>query len=819
MIPEIFPAPKLRPLRLLLLLLGILAGQAVLYGPSLIGSKILLPLDLLAQPHHYLPRTAETARIIPHNRVLADLVEGIEQHRRFYRKELQAGRLPRWNPYQYAGAPYATPKLSPFYTLGACFDSPKVIPWVQFLAALVAGTGAYAFFKRSLGVGVRPAMIVAWCYPLTAFFVLWQGFPLEYNTVWLPWMLFAVDGVVRRASAPGVAALGLLTGLTLVSGQIDVAGQVLLACGLYAVWCFLDAFHKQWFTRRALVALGAVTLGWGMGFLLAAPDILPALEYTRTGERMMERFSDHVEERPPVGLEALPQVAMPTMYGSMEKGSHPIFPAGQRYLPESAAAAYVGLLALLLVAPLSWFNRQKRGAVIFFAALGFFALGWTLDVPGIVTLLRLPGLNMMSHNRLVFATAFSILALTALGLDALERGAVERRRWFLLPAALLAGMLLWCAFRTMVLPEPIRSQLVATLIQQHVPTWIRNADDVDAVQGWFQRSYFTTAVLCGIGLLGWLFLWRGKAWKPRWTWALGGLLAGELLWFGYGRSAQCDPALYFPPIPALEELRKSEPGRMVGMKCLPANMNEALCLPSIQGYDAVNPARLMDVLRIGMGPDSRRTGTGMVQFYEPKLEITPPDGVRLPPVLDMLNVRYVVFRRNPPADIHPPFQSPDYWVLVNRRALPRAFVPRRVETVLAEKTRLARLAAPAFDAREVAFVESPVPLSEECKGSARVVDENPCRVTLCAQMETPGLVVLADLWDPGWRALLDGKPVPILRANHALRGVVAPAGTHTLEFCYEPASVAWGWRLAAGGGAMMAGLLLLAVCRIKRGSP
>ena len=29
---------------------GIIFGQAVLYGPSLIGKKILLPLDLLAQP-------------------------------------------------------------------------------------------------------------------------------------------------------------------------------------------------------------------------------------------------------------------------------------------------------------------------------------------------------------------------------------------------------------------------------------------------------------------------------------------------------------------------------------------------------------------------------------------------------------------------------------------------------------------------------------------------------------------------------------------------------------------------------------------------
>ena len=63
-------------------------------------------------------------------------------------------------------------------------------------------------------------------------------------------------------------------------------------------------------------------------------------------------------------------------------------------------------------------------------------------------------------------------------------------------------------------------------------------------------------------------------------------------------------------------------------------------------------------------------------------------------------------------------------------------------------------------------------------------------------METPGLVVLADLWDKGWQAYWNGQCVPILRANHAIRGVVVPAGSGRLEFRYAPASFAWGLRLA-----------------------
>ena len=75
--------------------------------------------------------------------------------------------------------------------------------------------------------------------------------------------------------------------------------------------------------------------------------------------------------------------------------------------------------------------------------------------------------------------------------------------------------------------------------------------------------------------------------------------------------------------------------------------------------------------------------------------------------------------------------------------------------------------------------------------------EIPTRVTLSVRMETPGLVVLADLWDKGWQAYLNGQRVPILRTNHAIRGVVVPAGSGTLEFRYAPASFAWGLRLSA----------------------
>lgn len=784
--------------RWLIVLLGILLGQVVLYGPSLVGSKILLPLDILALPGYYIPKTAETARIIPHNRTQADLIDTGEPLRRFAGREIRAGRVPRWNPYQYAGAPYAVPKLSPFGLLGACFESPRVIPWVQMLAALVAGSGAYVFCRRMLSVAFWPAAIVAWCYPLTAFFVLWQGFPVTYSAVWLPWMLIAVHRAVRRADVLSAATLAVTTGLALLSGQFDVAGQVLLASGLYALWCLWGAFYKQWFSRRALAAVVSLVVGWTLGFLFAAPDLLPAVEYSRTGARMVER-SAGAEDRPPVGWAALPQIVLPTLYGTNEVGSYPCFPKGQRYLVESTATGYAGILATLLVAPLAWNNRKRRPAILFFVALGFLALSWSLDVPGLTWLLRRPGLNMMSHNRFVFVTAFSILALTALGLDALERGMVKRRWWFWIPATVFGGLLAWCLFRAVFPPEPLASELAAAVGQGKRMWWITTLDGVMDAQSWYLQACFFNATLCMIGLAGWLLLWRETPWKPQGFALLGALLMGELLWFGCGRSSQCDPALYYPRIPALEAVAKAAPGRVVGNACTPAMLLSMHGLRDIRGYDAVDPARLMDLMRLAASKRLPTTGNAWTQFYSPQIEFAPPDVLRLSPVLDMLNVRYVILRGTPPEGIRAAFQSPDYWVLENHNSMPRAFVPRRVETVMDSSDRLAKLGTPEFDARAVAYVESPVALADACRGEVRIENEIPSRITLSAQMETQGLVVLSDLWDAGWRAFVDGNPVSILRANHAVRGVVVPAGDHTLEFRYEPASVAWGWRLAGLG--------------------
>jgi hypothetical protein len=798
---------KRRLLRLLVVLAGIVLGQAVLYGPSLVGRKILLPLDILTEPKTYIPRTPELAATSPHNVQLGDLVFTTEPGRRFLGSEIRSGRFPLWNPHQYAGGPNTWSKFSPFVMLGALSASPRVLPWIEVLAALVSGLGVYRFCRRVLRVAFWPAAIAAWCYPLTAFFVFWQGYGVAYPVVWLPWMLLAVRNTLRRGGVAGVGLAGV-TCLVLVSGRLDIAAQVLLTSGLYALWCYFDLYRKRWYYRQALGAGVAVLVGWGLGLLLAAPDVLPTLEYVRTGARMARR-SAGAEERPPVGLAALPQVVLPKMYGSYELGSFPIFPDRQPVLAESSAATYTGVLATLFLAPLAWCSRRHRSMNIFLVLLGFLALSWCFNVPGLVSLLRLPGLNMLSHNRFVFAASFAILALAAVGLDVLWQGAGRWRCWFWAPAALLAGLCLWCLGRAVFLPEPIETQLEQLILQGNSFPWLHDLEGVRHVQAWFATTNMVAAALCGLGAACWLSLWGRKTWRSWLVPLFGAFLVGDLLLFGYGRAAQCDPALYYPRIPVLEDIRRSAPGRVIGYDCLPANLATICGLHDVLGYDSVDPAQYIDLIAIGCHPASAPAPFALTSGLTPKMTLTGEGDVRFSPVLDMLGLRYVVFRGSPPSDARPAFQGSDYWVLVNSNALARVSIPNRVELVNDAAARLKKLASPAFSPREVAYVESPVHLPSACHGAAEIVEEIPMRIRVSVRMETPGLVVLADLWDKGWQAYLDGKRVPILRTNHAIRGVVVPAGSGTLEFRYEPASFAWGLRLAA-----LSATLLLGWCGI-----
>jgi hypothetical protein len=54
-----------------------------------------------------------------------------------------------------------------------------------------------------------------------------------------------------------------------------------------------------------------------------------------------------------------------------------------------------------------------------------------------------------------------------------------------------------------------------------------------------------------------------------------------------------------------------------------------------------------------------------------------------------------------------------------------------------------------------------------------------------------GFLVLNDVWHPWWRAEVDGKPVPVLKANVLFRAVALEPGRHQVRFTFRPFLGAW----------------------------
>jgi hypothetical protein len=152
--------------------------------------------------------------------------------------------------------------------------------------------------------------------------------------------------------------------------------------------------------------------------------------------------------------------------------------------------------------------------------------------------------------------------------------------------------------------------------------------------------------------------------------------------------------------------------------------------------------------------------------------------------------------------------------------LPRAWVVYRAEALTGEEA-LDLLADPDFDPLEMVILEEELDLT--MAGEARpseatvlILEREPTRMALQAQLVEDGILVLSEIYYPGWQAYVDGQQARILRANYALRALELEAGSHRVELVYDPLSVKVGCVVSAG--ALMIVLCLVAWTVMRRRS-
>jgi hypothetical protein len=156
-------------------------------------------------------------------------------------------------------------------------------------------------------------------------------------------------------------------------------------------------------------------------------------------------------------------------------------------------------------------------------------------------------------------------------------------------------------------------------------------------------------------------------------------------------------------------------------------------------------------------------------------------------------------------------------VYENRRVLPRTYLTDTIAVLKGDEA--LRAIRSGMDLTRTAIVEEPLPdgeLPERVSGppgTAHIARYRDHQVVVETESDGRRLLVLSDVYYPGWRARIDGSDAPVRVVNAAFRGVSVPAGKHRVEFTYEPAS----FRYGAIASLLGVGLLTLMVVLRPRG--
>jgi hypothetical protein len=266
------------------------------------------------------------------------------------RRELLAGRLPLWNPYQDGGVPLLGNGQS---ALGSPLVWPALVLGLRpgwnlslLLRALLAAAGAFAWL-RDRGRSSEAAALGAIAFGLSGPFVAWLEHPHTLAAAGVPLLLLFGGRLAERPAWRNLAGLALATYLVLSGGHPETALLAALLAAAYALF-------RGGRPARLLAPASGALLGAG----LAAPLLFPFLSYFAASAAR----AGHARQPFILPASALVRFLLPS-----EAGSHPI---------EAAATVSLAVLALVPFG-LAGLRRDRERAFwgVAGAALLFLAYG------------------------------------------------------------------------------------------------------------------------------------------------------------------------------------------------------------------------------------------------------------------------------------------------------------------------------------------------------------------------------------------------------------------------------------------------------------
>jgi len=717
------------------------------------------------------------------------------------------GSLPLWNPYVAFGEPLlANPQMQLLYP--PTWLQLLMTPWTWYAGVVVAhlfftAVGAYVLARR--WQTSRPGAFLAaavWVTsgPLLSFVNLYHHF---CGAAWIPWVVATSDRALARRRARDVLACGVALALQIVTGSADMCALagVLAAAGALR---HVEWGRARWWHNRHLVLTGALALLLGLG--LSAAQWIPTTAMASRSSRFdqPERIRTYWSVHPATLVQAVVPVPLGALPLSDEARSA-LFESREPFL----LSLYLGLAAGVLVLAAIVETRAARAVALVLAVVVLLALGRHTPAFAVVTTL-IPPLRILRYPVKVMVAAALLWAMLAgMGADALGRTDRRRRRLTVLALAVVAiGLAASLGIASATRPD----ELGAAFLQRRALDPPFSVALVPVARRVLLAVGFATAV----GAAALLALAPGR----RWTATVASLFAiVDLLVANEGLNRTCPPELMAWRPPAVDIARAPDGGRTYAYDYYVATRGRASL--SHAAYALATPPADPSVgavaLRGALYP-SVLAQWGVESSYDldqqglfPKELAVLSRGLRIvegtPVHLKLLRMGAVARVAAmhtagfddlaPVATLPTLFQEP-LRIYAVPDPVPRVHVVGGV--VVAEgDAALAALQDASFDPARAVLLPAgaAVATPPRAPGRCQIVSWKPDRIVVEADMDSPGYLVFADTYDPGWRTRVDGRPARLWRADFALRAVEVPAGRHVVESTYRPLSVGLGLAVSA----------------------
>lgn len=730
-------------------------------------------------------------------------------------ERLQAGQVALWNPYlslggTHAGDPAALTWYAPALFLFVLLPDAIAYNYTVILHLIIAAVGMYAL-ARAWQQTRAAACLAALIYAFNGFAVAHlEHLNIVIGLAWLPVIIFFIDQfltsppdgasrpnpeltstiVLRDAPSPAPLLQGegswstrrvryivfssLALGLQILGGHT----QIVLYGGI--VWGSLVLLRlvQDWRQGKRAQWLGGVlgcilmtVGGLGIAAIFLAPFV-ELLGFTARAGGVTYEYATSFSLEPARLVAFLYPYWFGGNPGSIERGPGSLI----------EMSAYIGIFALALT-PFALARREGRvyllGGLAFVGLL--LALGKFTPVYSLLYHLPLFG-SVRVPARLLLIVVFALALLAGFGLDQLRTHKLGSIQNFVL-AALSLFCVLTLAFALIArLGIPLPNSIAQALTNPALLTGLLIGGASAVLMFVWMRGMLSERVRVGLTLL---------------------LVFLDLLSFGWNfRYNFVAPSIvYAEPSPTAEELMRDpnalvyywardetkqatylQQGRLddyvsISRGGLRQSLPMRFHVRAMQGYGSESPnfADIVNAIDASRAPDDR--ALGMMGGFGANRLLTQSDVST-----DALSLLA---------------QSGGVKLYENRRAQPRALFVTNAQSVPDAAAALAALQEPLFDEEQVVVEGPPAASATPITADVQFLRNEPEAVSLTVQTNGEGYLILNDTFYPGWRAQVDGQPATIYRANALVRAVRVAAGSHTVEFIYDPLSVKLGALISA----------------------